>query len=132
MYISGTICSRSWISLQQTSPNPFAISLGDESGSHRLNLAGGINSFGTAIGPIVVSLALFGTAASANIDLDAMIENQEITLGSVQYLYIFVGILFLAAASIFIFQKIYKKKKKTQLFLGQTKQCLAFYLILSV
>ena len=121
-------------SLQQTSANPFAISLGDEStGSHRLNLAGGINSFGTAIGPIVVSLALFGTAASANIDLDAMIENQEITLGSVQYLYIFVGILFLAAASIFYFSKnLQEEKKKTQLFLGQTKQCLAFYLLLSV
>ena len=45
-------------SLQQTAANPFAISLGDpEKGSHRLNLAGGVNSFGTAIGPIVVSLA---------------------------------------------------------------------------
>ena len=34
-------------SLQQTAANPFAISLGDvEKGSHRLNLAGGINSLG--------------------------------------------------------------------------------------
>ena len=50
-------------SLQQTSANPFAISLGDPStGSYRLNLAGGVNSFGTAIGPIAVALALFGAA----------------------------------------------------------------------
>ena len=84
--------------------NPFAISLGDEStGSHRLNLAGGINSFGTAIGPIVVSLALFGTAASVNIDLDALIDNKEITLISVQYLYVFVGVLFLLLLQFFIF-----------------------------
>ena len=40
-------------SLQQTSANPFAIALGDPStGSHRLNLTGGVNSFGTMIGPI--------------------------------------------------------------------------------
>src|SRR5690606_19688312 len=40
-------------SLQQTAANPFAVALGDpERGSHRLNLAGGINSFGTTIGPI--------------------------------------------------------------------------------
>ena len=100
-------------SLQQTSANPFAISLGDEStGSHRLNLAGGINSFGTAIGPIVVSLALFGTAASANIDLGAMIENQEITLGSVQYLYIFVGILFFSSCIFFLFFKKFTRRKR--------------------
>ncbi len=40
--------------------NPFAIALGDpKTGSHRLNLAGGINSFGTTIGPIVVAFIIF-------------------------------------------------------------------------
>ena len=35
-------------SLQQTGANPFAVALGEpKTGSHRLNLAGGINSFGT-------------------------------------------------------------------------------------
>jgi len=117
-------------SLQQTSANPFAISLGDEStGSHRLNLAGGINSFGTAIGPIVVSLALFGTAASANINLDSMIENQEITLGSVQFLYIFVGILFLAAASIFYFSKNLQEEKEDPTFLGANKAMFSLLFI---
>ena len=48
-------------SLQQTTANPFAIALGDpKTGSHRLNLAGGINSFGTTIGPIVVAFIIFG------------------------------------------------------------------------
>ena len=117
-------------SLQQTAANPFAISLGDEStGSHRLNLAGGINSFGTAIGPIVVSLALFGTAASANIDLDSLIENKEITLGSVQYLYVFVGVLFLLAASIFYFSKSISQDKEDSTFLGAKKAMTSLILI---
>ncbi len=49
-------------SLQQTCAQPFAIALGDLStGSHRLNLGGSVNSFGTTVGPIIVSLFLFGT-----------------------------------------------------------------------
>src|ERR1035437_6768215 len=52
-------------SLQQTAAQPFAISLGDPStGTSRVNLGGGINSFGTMIGPIIVALALFGTTAA--------------------------------------------------------------------
>ena len=51
-------------SLQQTAAQPFAISLGDPStGTGRVNLGGGVNSFGTMIGPIVVAFALFGTTA---------------------------------------------------------------------
>jgi FHS family L-fucose permease-like MFS transporter len=117
-------------SLQQTAANPFAISLGDpEQGSHRLNLAGGVNSFGTAIGPIVVSLALFGTAASANIDLAAEIANQSITLTVVQYLYIAVGILFLAAAGLFYFSKKLPDGKQDASFLGASKAMSALIII---
>ena len=109
-------------SLQQTAANPFAISLGDpDKGSHRLNLAGGVNSFGTAIGPIVVSLALFGTAASANIDLVSEIANDNITLTVVQYLYIAVGVLFLAAAALFHFSKKLPEGKEDASFLGASK-----------
>lgn len=109
-------------SLQQTAANPFAISLGEpDKGSHRLNLAGGVNSFGTAIGPIVVSLALFGTAASANIDLVSEIANNNITLTVVQYLYIAVGILFLAAAALFHFSKKLPEGKEDASFLGASK-----------
>lgn len=109
-------------SLQQTAANPFAISLGEpDKGSHRLNLAGGVNSFGTAIGPIVVSLALFGTAASANIDLVSEIANKNITLTVVQYLYIAVGVLFIAAAALFHFSKKLPEGKEDASFLGASK-----------
>ena len=87
-------------SLQQTAANPFAIMLGDPStGSHRVNLGGGINSFGTAIGPIIVSLALFG---ATHYD-DQSIAN--LSLGRVTGLYMGVGFLFLLAALLFQFSK---------------------------
>ncbi|MFT3747971.1 MAG: MFS transporter [Agriterribacter sp.] len=83
-------------SLQQTSANPFAIALGDPStGSHRLNLTGGVNSFGTTIGPIIVALALFGKATADQTD----IANASIT--SMNTLYIVVGVLFLLSAILF-------------------------------
>lgn len=88
-------------SLQQTAANPFAILLGDpKTGADRVNLAGGINSFGTTIGPVVVALALFGTAASVT---DEQIKSLELT--RVVILYICVGLLFLAAAALFFFSK---------------------------
>lgn len=88
-------------SLQQTAANPFAILLGDpKTGASRVNLGGGINSFGTTIGPIVVALALFGTAASVS---DEQIKNLE--LNKVVLLYIGVGLLFIAAAGLFYFSK---------------------------
>lgn len=86
-------------SLQQTAANPFAILLGDpKTGASRVNLGGGINSFGTTIGPIVVALALFGTAASIS---DEQIKALE--LSKVVLLYIGVGLLFIAAAALFYF-----------------------------
>lgn len=87
-------------SLQQTAANPFAILLGDEStGAHRLNLAGGINSFGTTIGPIVFALALLGTT---KLD-ESLIKN--LSLSTVEWLYVFVGITFLIAGLLFKFSK---------------------------
>jgi len=111
-------------SLQQTAANPFAISLGDpDKGAHRLNLAGGVNSFGTAIGPIVVSLALFGTATT--IDIKDVISDGSITLTVVQYLYIAVGILFLGAAGLFYFSKKLPDGKQDASFLGASKAMTA-------
>ncbi|MFT5244295.1 MAG: FHS family L-fucose permease-like MFS transporter, partial [Psychroserpens sp.] len=93
-------------SLQQTTANPFAIALGDpETGSHRLNLAGGVNSLGTTIGPIVVALVIFGTSSVSPEELVRMIKNNEITLSTVQLLYLGVGVLFLLAAALFHFSK---------------------------
>lgn len=93
-------------SLQQTGANPFAIALGDpKTGSHRLNLAGGINSFGTTIGPVVVSLVIFGAASWSTEELVSKIKTNEITLITVQGLYMAVGLLFLLAAALFHFSK---------------------------
>ena len=84
-------------SLQQTAANPFAISLGDPAtGSTRVNLGGGVNSFGTMIGPLIVAFALFGSSAAVT---DEMIE--QLDLIKVIILYAVVGILFIAAAAIF-------------------------------
>ena len=88
-------------SLQQTAAQPFAIVLGDPStGNSRVNLGGGVNSFGTMIGPLVVAFALFGTTAA--------ITDQQIaglSLSKVIVLYSGVGILFIAAALLFQFSK---------------------------
>lgn len=88
-------------SLQQTAAQPFAIALGDPStGTSRVNLGGGINSFGTAIGPLVVAVALFGTTAAITDEKIAMLS-----LTKVIVLYVCVGALFLAAAAMFQFSK---------------------------
>lgn len=87
-------------SLQQTSANPFMISLGDEStGSNRVSLGGGINSLGTTIGPLVVAFALFGAGSMS----DDMIKS--LSMEKVIILYVFVGLLFLGIAALFYFSK---------------------------
>ena len=88
-------------SLQQTAAQPFAIALGDEStGASRVNLSGGINSFGTTIGPIVVAFALFGSTAAIT-DKDIV----TLPLSKVVLLYTAVGVLFIVAAALFRFSK---------------------------
>ena len=85
-------------SLQQTSAQPFAISLGDPStGSHRLNLGGSVNSFGTTVGPLIVSIALFGSIKAG--------VSAEADINQIKMLYMIVGGVFLLAALIFIFSK---------------------------
>jgi FHS family L-fucose permease-like MFS transporter len=90
-------------SLQQTSAQPFAASLGSpQTASNRLNLAGGVNSFGTTIGPIVVSIALFGVIAGVNLEEFA---KKADSLDKMEILYMAVGGLFLIAAALFMFSK---------------------------
>ena len=88
-------------SLQQTAAQPFAIALGDPAtGMGRVNLGGGVNSFGTTIGPIVVAFALFGTTAAITDEKIA-----ALSLSKVIILYSCVGLLFIAAAALFFFSK---------------------------
>lgn len=85
-------------SLQQTAANPFAILLGDPAkGAHRLNLAGGVNSFGTTIGPIIVSMLLFGNIKGGEVSTD---------ISKINTLYFLLIALFLIAAAIFAFVKM--------------------------
>jgi MFS transporter, FHS family, L-fucose permease len=88
-------------SLQQTAAQPFAVTLGDPStGAHRLNLGGSVNSFGTTLGPLIVSFALFGSVkegASASADI-----------GQIKTLYLIVAGVFFVAAIIFFVSKLPK------------------------
>ncbi len=91
-------------SLQQTAAQPFAIALGDPStGSHRLNMAGGVNSFGTLLGPLIVSIVLFGSVGAAG---------KEPTLANIKLLWLILGGLF---AFVAIFFSISKKLPKLKI-----------------
>lgn len=83
-------------SLQQTAAQPFAIALGNPAtGAHRLNFAGGINSLGTLLGPIAVSVVLFG-------DLN---NEGTATIQSIKTLYLILAGLFLFVALFFFMSK---------------------------
>jgi MFS transporter, FHS family, L-fucose permease len=84
-------------SLQQTCAQPFAAALGEPaSASHRLNMAGGVNSLGTTLGPLIVSFLLFGSIAS----------HAEADISAVNTLYLILAGVFGLAAVIFWFAKL--------------------------
>lgn len=94
-------------SLQQTAANPFVVLLGDErTGAHRLNLAGGINSFGTTIGPLIVAYFLFGGITVAD-------TSKAVELKSVDTLYILLIVLFLILAFILRSIKIEERAQES-------------------
>ena len=85
-------------SLQQTVANPLAIALGPvKTGSQRLTLAGGINNFGTTIGPLIVSFAIFGTTSSGSTSL---------SIESVKIPYLILGVAFLFVAMLLKFSSL--------------------------
>lgn len=85
-------------SLQQTVANPLAIALGAiKTGSQRLTLAGGINNFGTTIGPLIVSFAIFGAEATGNTDM---------SIESVKVPYLILGLAFLLVAVLLKFSSL--------------------------
>jgi len=90
LMLSGLFVVGLGFSLQQTVANPLAIALGpSKSGSQRLTLAGGINNFGTTIGPLIVSFAIFGTASSSD---------STMNIESVKIPYLILGVAFLLVA----------------------------------
>jgi MFS transporter, FHS family, L-fucose permease len=85
-------------SLQQTAANPMVITIGDpKKGSQRLSLAGGVNNVGTTIGPLIVSLAIFGSVGSGTV-----LENLE----SIKTPYLILGLAFIAVAVLFKFSSL--------------------------
>ena len=87
--------------LQQIAANPLAIVLGDpKKGAQRLSLAGGVNNFGTTIGPLLVSLAIFGSVSSGN---------TEASIEAVKTPYLILGAAFILVAIIFKFSSLPNK-----------------------
>lgn len=82
-------------SLQQTAANPFVIALGTpETGANRLNLAGGVNNFGTLLGPVIVSIVLFGSASK-------LIPAIDVKITAINNLYFILAGLYIAVAIFF-------------------------------
>ncbi|HXC06440.1 MAG TPA: MFS transporter [Bacteroidia bacterium] len=84
-------------SVQQTAANPFVIALGNPAtGAHRLNLGGGVNSFGTTLGPLIVSFFLFGSIAGTT----------HADIASINKLYLILAGVFLLVVLIFAFSRL--------------------------
>ena len=102
LLISGLFIVGLGFSLQQTAANPLAIVMGDpKTGSQRLSLAGGVNNFGTTIGPVLVSFAIFGSLASG--------ETSVASIESVKMPYLILGAAFIIAALVFKFSSVPNK-----------------------
>ncbi|HLP11386.1 MAG TPA: MFS transporter [Flavobacteriales bacterium] len=98
LMITGLFIVGLGFSLQQTAANPLAIRMGDpKKGSQRLSLAGGINNIGTTIGPVLISLAIFGSVTAGN--TKANIEN-------IKTPYLILGLAFVIVAILFKFSSI--------------------------
>ena len=101
LMLSGLFIVGLGFSLQQIAANPLAIIMGNpKTGSQRLIMAGGVNNFGTTIGPLIVSFAIFGSVANAN--PNASIESVKIP-------YLILGLAFLLVAIFFKFSSVPNK-----------------------
>ena len=98
LMISGLFIVGLGFSLQQIVANPLAIEVGPtETGSQRLTMAGGINNFGTTIGPLIVSFAIFGSATASN---------TEASIESVKIPYLVLGAAFILVAILLKFSSL--------------------------
>ncbi|SHJ76595.1 MFS transporter [Flavobacterium haoranii] len=101
LMLSGLFIVGLGFSLQQTVANPLAIVLGPiTTGSQRLTLAGGINNFGTTIGPLIVTLAIFGTKPAADHVID---------IATVKVPYLILGLAFALVAILLKFSSLPNK-----------------------
>lgn len=93
-------------SIQQIVANPLAIKMGSPAtGAHRLTLAGGINSFGTTIGAILLGIALFGMGDN---------KKTALSLEDIKLPFIILGLAFIAVAVFMNFSKIEDPEKEEE------------------
>ncbi len=98
LMISGLFIVGLGFSLQQIVANPLAIEIGPvETGAQRLTMAGGINNFGTTIGPLIVSFAIFGSTTASN---------TEASIESVKIPYLVLGAAFIIVAVLLKFSSL--------------------------
>jgi len=98
LFLSGLFTIGLGFALLQIVANPFVINLGDPSkGSHRLNLAGGINSLGTTIGPVILGYVL-----SKSVESSA----QTTDVHALKTLYAALGVVLLILAAVIFVAKI--------------------------
>jgi FHS family L-fucose permease-like MFS transporter len=101
LMITGLFVVGLGFSLQQIAANPLAIVMGDpKTGSQRLIMAGGVNNFGTTIGPLLVSFAIFGSVSAGS---------TEASIESVKIPYLILGLAFLLVAVFLKFSKVPNK-----------------------
>lgn len=101
LMISGLFIVALGFALQQIAANPLAIVMGNPAtGSQRLTMAGGVNNFGTTIGPLLVSLAIFGSVAAGN---------TEASIESVKTPYLVLGVAFILVAVFIKFSSVPNK-----------------------
>ena len=98
LMLSGLFIVGLGFSLQQIAANPLAIVMGDpKTGAQRLTLAGGINNFGTTIGPLLVSVAIFGSVLAGG---------TEASIESVKTPYLVLGAAFIVVAIFLKFSSV--------------------------
>jgi FHS family L-fucose permease-like MFS transporter len=101
LMISGLFIVGLGFSLQQIAANTLVVALGDpKTGSQRLSLTGGVNNFGTTIGPLLVNLAIFGSVTGTKSVAD---------ITAVKFPYLILGALFIIVAIIFKFSSVPNK-----------------------
>ena len=85
-------------SIQQIVANPLAIKMGSPAtGAHRLTLAGGLNSFGTTLGAILLGIALFGIRKN---------KKTNLSLEDIKLPFVILGFTFVLVAIFMYFSKI--------------------------
>lgn len=93
-------------SIQQIVANPLAIKMGSPvTGAHRLTLAGGVNSFGTTIGAILLGIALFGMGDN---------KTTTLSLEDIKLPFIILGLAFIVVAVFMLLSKIEDPVKEVE------------------